>query len=233
MDARTIATDALDEAIGRTHRQDPVRPGTGGPAGNARLTAWTGLVLLVGFLAELVTLLDVRGWIGWHVTIGALLIPPALVKTATTGWRIVRYYRGDRDYRQAGPPPLVLRVLGPVVVASTLGVLGTGLWAVLVSPEAARGGVSLLGLDLIMLHKAMFVIWAVATGVHTLGRLLPAMRLTVMPGAARVAGRGARVVAIALTVGVAALAAVLTLQAAGPWRTADSGPGFHHDHRPR
>src|SRR5690242_3798644 len=83
---KTIDTSALAEAtlaaaIGRTHRDDPVRPGTGGPAGNARLTAWTGVVLLALFVAELVTLLDVRGLIGWHVAVGVLLVPPALVKT--------------------------------------------------------------------------------------------------------------------------------------------------------
>ncbi|HEY9484617.1 MAG TPA: hypothetical protein VIR00_16810 [Micromonosporaceae bacterium] len=51
------------------------------------------------FGAELVTLVDVRGWIDWHIVIGVLLIPPALVKTASMGWRIVRYYTGSRPYR--------------------------------------------------------------------------------------------------------------------------------------
>lgn len=38
---------AVEELTGRADRRDPVLAGTGGPAGNARLTAWTGLVLLV------------------------------------------------------------------------------------------------------------------------------------------------------------------------------------------
>src|SRR3954452_9307527 len=113
MDLQRLGTDLVDEASGRSHRKDGVLPRTGGPAGNARLTAWTGVVLLVLFVAELVTLLDVRGLIGWHVAVGVLLVPPALVKTASTGWRIIRYYAGDRSYRQAGPPPWPLRVLGP------------------------------------------------------------------------------------------------------------------------
>lgn len=100
-----LTTDTLDEATGRRRRRDPVRPRTGGPAGNAVLTAWTGLLLLALFLAELVTLLDVHGLISWHIALGALLIPPALFKTATTGWRIIHYYVGDRDYVDAGPPP--------------------------------------------------------------------------------------------------------------------------------
>src|SRR4249919_1797513 len=85
--------ETVSVALGRVHRRDPVLAGTGGPAGNALLTAWTGLVLLVLGVAELLTLINVRGLISWHVALGALLVPPALVKTASTGWRVVRYYR--------------------------------------------------------------------------------------------------------------------------------------------
>src|SRR5665213_387039 len=88
----SIVSDAFYSAIGRLHRDDPIEPRTVGPAGNARLTAWTGLLLLVLSLAELVTLLNVGGLISWHIVIGTLLIPPALLKTASTGWRIIRYY---------------------------------------------------------------------------------------------------------------------------------------------
>src|SRR3954470_5743399 len=90
--------ETVEVALGRTHRDDPVLPGTGGPAGNAVLTAWTGLVLLVLGVAELLTLFDVRGLLSWHVAIGALLVPPALLKTASTGWRLVRYYTGNPPY---------------------------------------------------------------------------------------------------------------------------------------
>jgi hypothetical protein len=53
-----------------------------------------------------------------------VLVPPALLKTASTGWRVVRYYRSGAPYRQAGPPPL-LRLLGPLLVAGTMALLGT------------------------------------------------------------------------------------------------------------
>jgi hypothetical protein len=130
--------EALGEATGRETRENPVLAGTGGPAGNALLTAWTGLVLLVVSSAELLTLFNVRGLISWHVALGALLIPPAGMKTASTGWRMVRYYAGATPYRRAGPPPMLLRVLGPVVVASTLGLLGTGVLLVLLGEERSR-----------------------------------------------------------------------------------------------
>jgi hypothetical protein len=80
---RSAVTDTLRAAAGRYHRNDPTAPGSGGPAGNARLTAWAGLLLLVLSLAELVTLINVGGLISWHVVIGVLLVPPALLKTVS------------------------------------------------------------------------------------------------------------------------------------------------------
>ncbi len=230
---RDAADDFVTEAIGRSHRDDAVLEGTGGPAGNARLTAWTGLLLLLLFLAELVTVLDVRGLLSWHVVIGVLLIPPALLKTATTGWRIVRYYAGNRPYRVAGPPPLVLRILGPLVIFSTLAVLGSGVWLILISPESARQNLFAgpLGLSVLNIHKASFILWAAATGIHTLGRLIPALRLTVVPAVSRrIPGRLQRTVALTATLVIAAVVAALALSLAGPWRT--DQPFAHRDRHP-
>ena len=155
---RDVVDETVGAALGREHRPDPVLPGTGGPAGNARLTAWTGLVLLVLFVAELVTLLDVHGLIGWHLALGVILIPPALLKTATTGWRIVRYYTGDKAYREAGPPPLLLRVLGPLVVLGSLALLGTGLALVVLGEERSRQSLFTVAgqrVDVLTLHQAV------------------------------------------------------------------------------
>jgi hypothetical protein len=197
---------------------------SGGPAGNARLTAWTGLLLLVLFGAELVTLLDVRGWIDWHIVIGVLLIPPALVKTGSTGWRIVRYYTGSRPYRDAGPPTLVLRALGPLVVLFTLAVLGSGVALILVSPDAGRQpfvSAAGFGVSVLMIHKATFVVWGIVTGAHTLGRLIPALQLTVLRRSDEpcVPGRHRRSAALVAAVVSGALAAVLAVSVAGAWRT--------------
>jgi hypothetical protein len=221
---RAVAVDYARQAAGRSHRRDEVVGSSGGPAGNARLTAWTGLLLLVLFGAELVTLLDVRGWIDWHIVIGVLLIPPALVKTASTGWRIVRYYTGSRPYRDAGPPALVLRVLGPLVILSTLCVLGSGVALILVSPDAGRQSfvsAAGLGVSLLMIHKASFVIWGIVTGAHTLGRLIPALQLTVLrwSDGRRVPGRHRRSATLVAAVLSGVLAAVLALSVAGAWRT--------------
>jgi hypothetical protein len=227
---REAADDFLLEATGRAHRDDAVLERSGGPAGNARLTAWTGLILLPLFLVELVTLLSLDSLLSWHIVVGVLLIPPSLVKTGSTAWRIVRYYAGNQPYRTAGPPPIVLRLLGPLVVLSTLAVLGSGLALILVSPDSARNAwvtVGGFGIGVLMLHKASFVVWAAATGVHTLGRLVPALRLTVIPAVSRrIPGRAGRTAMLAVTVVIAVVGATLALSAAGPWRTS------HHDHRP-
>ncbi len=212
--------DFVDVAADRGPRRDPVRPGSGGPAGNAQLTAWLGLILLVLFLAELVTLLNVRGLINWHLTFGLLLIPPALAKIATTGWRIARYYTGAQIYQRAGPPPLLLRLLGPLVILSTLALLGTGVALTAVGPDADPL-LTVLGLQIsaLTLHQAAFVVWAVATGLHVLARFLPAVHLaaTSTREGLRVPGRGRRVGVMLATAGVAAIVTTVGLALSTSW----------------
>lgn len=227
--------DVLDVAAGKAHRADPALPRTGGPAGNARLTAWLGLTLLALFLAELVTLVDVGRLVTWHIVIGLLLVPPSLAKTATTGWRMIRYYSGQAAYREAGPPVLLLRLLGPLVVLGTLAVLGTGTAVALVgTPSAQQPFVTVVGqgISLLTLHQAGFVVWAAATGLHVLARLVPARLL--LARAPEVAGGGARVLVLTASLAAAAVLAVLVLGLAGSWthgggaRSDDRGHGDRH-----
>ncbi len=224
--ARDIGYDLLAgflvEATGRHPRRDPVLPRTGGPAGNAVLTAWTGLVLLVVFVAELLTLFDVRGLVSWHVAIGALLVPPALLKTATTGWRVVGYYTGRKPYRVAGPPPSVLRWLGPLVVASTLALLGSGILLVLLGEQRGQQRlVSALGVGVswVSVHQGVFAVWCVATGLHLLGRIVPAAQLTVRRSApGRVPGAPARTLLLLVAAGTAVVLAVVLVRADASWQ---------------
>jgi hypothetical protein len=191
-------------------RRDPVTPGTGSPAGNARLTAWTGLVLLALFMAELVSVFDIEGLIDWHVAVGVLLVPPVLLKTATTGWRVVSYYTNQPAYRRAGPPPMPLRLLGPLVVLFTLALLGSGLVLVAVgSPTDGDPLVAVAGLhvDALLVHKIATGGWSVVTLLHLLGRLTPALRT--VRAAAPVPGRIPRIAVLSLTLTVAILMAIL------------------------
>ncbi|MGA8245718.1 MAG: hypothetical protein WB797_02345 [Nocardioides sp.] len=223
-----VVSDTVAAALGRDHRADPVLPDTGGPAGNARLTAWTGMVLLVLLAAEGVTLLDIHGLITWHLVLGVLLVPPALLKTSTTGWRIMRYYTGNASYRAAGPPPLVLRLVGPLVVLTTLLLLGTGVALVLEGQTGSRRTLVALagqGVDLVGVHKAVFVAWFVVMTVHVLGRTLPAWQL-LTSSRRRVPGLAWRGLALVVTGALAAGCVGWVLLNPGGWR---DDPEFQRD----
>jgi hypothetical protein len=222
VDLRSVGLDVVDEALGRTSRRDPVSSRTGGPAGNARLTAWTGVVLLTLLVAEFFTLIDVGRLISWHLAIGVLLIPPALLKTASTGWRIVGYYLRRRPYRLAGPPPTALRVLGPLVITTTVALLGSGLLLILVGPAESRTVLlDALGqrVDWVTVHQAVFVAWAVVTGLHVLARLIPTWRLTGSRAATPpVPGGYRRAATLAVTALVAILTVLLLWPTTAGWR---------------
>lgn len=215
-------TETLAEALGRAFRRDPVLPRTGGPAGNAQLTAWTGLLLLVLFLIESATVLDLGRFLNWHVVVGVLLVPLTLVKTISTGWRIWGYYTKRAPYRRAGPPPMLLRLLGPLVVLSTLAALGSGLALIALGPSSSRTGfLTLVGyhVDSVGVHKAAVALWAAAISLHTLGRLIPALRIvtTRWLGGPRIPGGVPRVTLLVGTLLVAAVAAAFVFGFAHPW----------------
>jgi hypothetical protein len=221
-------TTVVATALGREHRDDPVSGATGGPAGNARLTAWLGLLLLVAFVVECATLIQLGGLIQLHIIVGVLLVGLVLAKTATTGWRILRYYRGDPLYRRAGPPPMILRVLGPLVVIGGLAVLGTGLALVALgrATHAVLLTVGPLRIDAVTLHQVAFVVWLAVTVPHTVTRLVPAMQLVLGRGR-RVLPRSGAVLRVIAVVAVLALGAV----AAGFVVDDDSGGWIGRHHR--
>jgi hypothetical protein len=186
-------------------------PRLGGVEGNARLTASTGVLLVLLLAVEGVTILFIRPLISVHVFVGLLLVPPIALKLATTGWRFARYYTRSRSYVAKGPPPTVMRLLvAPAVVVSTLVLFGTGIAMLAVRPH----GGALLGL-----HKVSFVIWLVATGVHVLAHLtrLPALAAADWRRGMRVPSRWLRVALVAGSVGVGVAFAAAALHLASPW----------------
>jgi len=144
---------------------------TGGSDGNARLTAATAVVLSVLLVLEGLTLFSVRQLLLPHIFLGLLLVPPIMLKLASTSWRMVGYYRRVDDYVRKGPPQVLLRILvAPVLVASTVVLFATGIAAAAVG----HGGL-LLGL-----HKASFVVWGVAFGLHFLAHVVKLPHLTAL-----------------------------------------------------
>jgi len=149
----------------------------GGSTGNEQLTLVVAALLTVLLAVEGATILRIGSLLTIHAFVGMLLIPVVALKLASTGWRMLRYYQRGEEYVLRGPPHIALRMLvAPVLVLSTLLVFGTG--------------VALLALDqrhgtLVGLHKASFLVWTGAFGVHVLAHLLelPRLRRVRIPGA--------------------------------------------------
>lgn len=214
--------EAVEGAAGRRERSDVALPRTGGPAGNARLTAWLGLVLLVLFAAEGVTVLSVRHLLGWHIVLGALAIGPVLLKLGSTGWRMVAYYARLPRYRTAGPPPLVYRLVGPLVVVTSVALLLTGVLLLLLGDQRSREAmftVAGVRVDWLFLHQASFFVWFGFMTIHVLGRTVPALnsaRRAVREPTA-VAGVSLRIVSVVLALAVGAGLAVWLVGKQGGW----------------
>lgn len=177
--------------------------------GNSRLTALSGVVLLLLFAAEIVTeVLGVRNVLTAHVVIGYLLAPPVLVKFGSTGWRMSRYYLGDPDYRRRGAPRTFLRVLGPIIVVLTVALIGSGILC-----YNGPHSVHTLALNV---HKVTFYLWLVALVCHVVPHFLESVSLAAADllgrAGVRVPGAAARRV---LVVGALALGTVLAITLSG------------------
>ena len=209
----------IDDQPGIEHRPRPAnarlsrRARRFGTEANARLTSSTALVLLVLLAVEGVTVLQVRSLLTLHVFIGMLLVPPVLVKLASTFWRFAKYYSGSRDYRMMGPPPVVLRLLGPFVASLTIILFASGI-LLLLGPLAWR-------VELLLLHKASFILWFGCMMVHVLGHVGETARSATKDWTRRVrsgvAGSRWRRLAITTSLASGLLLAVLTVPYVGPW----------------
>lgn len=211
---------SADAGIGSAP-EDPA-PAGAGVDGNARLTAVTGMLLLALLALEGLTILSVRQLITLHVFVGVLLLGPVLLKSGSTVYRFARYYTGAAAYRAKGPPHLLLRILGPILIVSSLTVLGTGIALLGMKPSRSEA--------LLTAHQVSFAVWFAVTTVHVLGHLYGAARsswaeLRRPPNT--VAARRRRVrfalIALALLLGVGAAAALLP--SAAPWT---SSTNAHH-----
>lgn len=184
-----------------------------GTEANARLTSSTALVLLVLLAIEGVTVLRVGSLLTLHVFVGMLLVPPVLVKMASTFWRFAKYYTGSREYREKGPPPAALRLLGPFVALTTVIVFASGI-LLLVGPKAWRG-------DMMLLHQASFVVWFACMTIHVLGHIQETAQLSTKDWArrsrARVSGSRSRRLVITTSLASGVLLAFATIPSVGTW----------------
>lgn len=192
-----------------------------GVEGNARLTGSTAALLFLLFAAEGVTILQIHSLLSPHVFVGMLLVPPVLLKMGSTSWRFARYYLGSPAYRRKGPPPALLRLLGPLVVVLTLVVLASGIALLFVG--------SSLRSSLMLVHKASFVLWFGAMTIHVLAHLLDTTKLAPLDWYSstrrQVAGAGLRQWLIVVSLAVGAVLGILLLPKVGPFVAAWNGGG--------
>jgi hypothetical protein len=176
-------------------------------------------VLLVLLAVETLTTLALRTYLHVHIFLGLLLLPPVALKLASTGWRFVRYYTHNEPYRRQGPPRLLLRMLAPLLVISTLSLFGTGV-ALLIFGHG--GG------QLRTLHTLSFIAWGVLMIIHVLAYLTRVLRVGLADWRANsdqvVSGAGTRraVLSGALLVGL--IVALATYPAQQSWLN------HRHDH---
>ena len=211
---------------------------TGGAEGNERLTAMTGAVLLVLFAAEGITVASVHKLLTLHFFVGMLVAGPVLLKIGSTGYRFARYYSGAGPYVRKGPPAPLLRLLGPVVVLTSCGVIGSGVALAFAGPGNGPW---------LIVHKALFVLWFGALTIHVLAYAPRLARLAWRVaaggrqpaaaggraaarghghavaagddgGGAAVEGSAARWLLLAAALAVGLILAALTVHLTGPWQ---------------
>ena len=195
----------------------PTGPG-GGVEGNARLTGLAGAALFVILAVEGLTLLQMHQLISWHVFVGMLLVPLVVLKTASTMYRFWHYYSGDPAYAEKGPPHPLLRVTGPLLVLSTLALLGTGIALVALGRDVGR--------QYLWLHKATFFVWGALLAVHLLGHTRETVTLTAADWQERARSHGVtqrlggartRVVLLVVSLAVGAVLGAVSLGWVGTW----------------
>jgi hypothetical protein len=168
----------------------------GGTEGNEILTSATAGVLVVLLVLEGFTIVRMGGLLSAHMFIGLVLIPPVLLKLGSTGYRMLSYYAGTRAYRVKGPPLLPLRLMAPVLVASTIAVLASGVLLLATGHKSNT---------VLTIHKLSFIIFGVVLAVHFLVYVPRVARsLRADWGEARrhaVPGSGARAMLVAAAVG--------------------------------
>jgi hypothetical protein len=208
------------ETLGAIQAERRAQPRRGGVAGNARLTGGAAAMLLVLLALEGATVPLIGSLRGPHIFIGMLLIPPVLLKLGSTGYRFVRYYTRNPSYVRKGPPHLLMRLLAPGVIVTSLVLFATGVLLLMDGPGSG---------SLKFLHKVSFILWFALMTVHVLGHVFEVPALA-MPDwrskgghEAALAGSGLRLALLGTALLAGLALALATYHLAGPWLASSFG----------
>jgi hypothetical protein len=181
--------------------------------GNERMTALAGAVLLVLILVELVAAANLRALLSVHLFVGVLLAGPLVVKIGSTGYRFLRYYTRSPAFVRRGPPRLALRVLAPLLLATTLVVIASGI-GLLVTGRTQPG-------PLLIVHNISALVWLPMVAIHVVAYIRRVPRLVAddlrNESAEQAPGRGLRLGVNLGVLMVGAVAAILLSPVAAPW----------------
>src|SRR5437763_7423314 len=185
-----------------------------GVVGNERLTALAGAVLLVLILVELVSVVNLHALLPIHVFVGVLLAGPLVVKLGSTGYRFLRYYTRSPAYVRRGPPRLPLRLLAPLLLVTTLVVIGSGIGLVVTGPAQA-------GL-LLPMHNLSVLVWLSMIAIHVFAYIWRTPHLVAddwskPSGRSPAPGRGLRLGVNLGALLAGAVAAILLFPVSTPW----------------
>lgn len=144
---------------------------SGGVEGNGRLTAMTGAVLLILLVVECYTILQIGRLLTLHVFLGMLLLGPVILKAGSVLYRFVRYYARSAPYRRKGPPALLPRLIGPVLMLLTACVFGSGIMVAVTGPSYGPASGWLL------VHRISFFAWILFAAIHVIVHVPLMLRL--------------------------------------------------------
>jgi len=178
------------------------------------MTALAGAVLLVLILVELVSSASLHTLLPIHIFVGMGLSVPLAVKLGSTGYRFLRYYTRVPAYVRRGPPHLALRVLAPLLIATTLVVIGSGIGLVVTGPAQAG--------PLLPMHNLSVLVWLSIIAIHVFAYIWRTPRLVAddwrkQSGRSLTPGRWLR---LSVNIGallLGAFAAILLFPGATPW----------------
>ena len=138
---------------------------SGGAEGNERLTAVTGAVLLILLAVECYTILRIGRLLTLHVFLGMLLLGPVTLKAGSVLYRFARYYTGSAPYRRKGPPALLLRLIGPIIMLLTACVFGSGIMLAVTGPSYGPPS------GWLVVHRISFLAWLFFIAIHLLAHV--------------------------------------------------------------
>lgn len=198
-----------------TPQRSQAAPELGGAEGNERLTAMTGTVLLILLVVECYTILRIGRLLTLHVFLGMLLLGPVVLKAGSVLYRFARYYTGNAPYRRKGPPALLLRVIGPILMLLTACVFGSGVMLAVTGPSFGPPT------GWLEVHRISFIAWAFFIIIHVLAYVPRLPRLLAAEGRAAevLGGRGTRLVLLIAALLAGLVIALLTVHLAGKWES--------------